>query len=239
MTQPGPWILRWLKPRKIFLNDGQLPLTDLGFLARHAHSVRELHVVGDGPVDIDALHALAQLRSLTLIADETTTPLRLECLPKLSRLRVTGSVIVDFAGAEALRDVSLLNAGQQLVEAAGQLPQLGELSLTDSWVPDEMSAPVERLTIAYPSRMPERITGLGALAQLILDDFPGGDLSAFEEAGELMELDITDAAQLTSLTGIRLGVDAELRLVNCPQLTDLAEAAAAAERTIVDCPRLT
>lgn len=244
MGQRGPWILRVVKPRRIYLEDGCFPLRDLAFLARHAGTVRHLSVQGDGVVDVDSIHGLGKLDSLTIRAGRLSGPLELARFPGLTwlTLDVDDGATIDWEGAGPLEWVDLTGGDEHAAEAIAGLPHLEELTLKESCVPARFAGPIAELGIEAPAALPAGpIAGLGTLANLMLTDVRVEDLTLFEGAGALELLWVLDSPHITSLAGVRLSgdPDAELWLGGCRLLSDLGEVVPpAGGTTIEDCPRL-
>lgn len=244
MSQSGPWILRVMKPQRIYLEDGRFPLGDLAFLARHSRTVRHLSVQGDGVVDVDSIHGLGKLDSLTIRAGRLSGPLELARFPGLTWLTLDiddGATIV-WEGAGPLEWVDLTGGDERAAEAVADLPHLEGLTLTESHVPARFVGPIAELEIESPAALPAGpIAGLGMLANLMLTNVRVEDLTLFEGAGKLEQLWVLDSPYITSLAGVRLAEipDAELWLEGCRLLSDLGEVVPpAGATTIEDCPRL-
>lgn len=242
MAQLGPWILRLLKPRKIFLEDGMRPLDDLAFLRRHAGTVQELRIQGDGLVDLESVHALGKLSLLSIDADGATETLELRRFPQLQSLAIHGDIAIDWTDCSPkLSIVSLEQGSQADAQAMSQLPQLSVAILADSWIPASFAGPLEDLWIERPAGwLGNAIEGLDQLSRLRLDDSDLTDLRKFELASSLELVAIFGAAQLQSLAGLTLvqSETAFLGLTNCPLLADRAGLEFPADTTIENCPLL-
>lgn len=244
MNQRGPWILRVVKPRRIYLEDGRFPLEDLAFLARHANTVRHLSVQGDGVVDVDSIHGLGRLDSLTIRADRLSGPLELARFPELTwlTLEIDDGAAIEWAGAGPLECVELTGGDERAAEAIAGLPHLEEVDLKESWVPASIAGPISEMRLEAPTGLPaEPIAGLETLTSLMLTEVPVEDLTLFQSAGTLELLWVLDSPHITSLSGVRCSdaSDAELWLGNCRLLNDLGDVVPPAVTQIEDCPRLT
>ena len=90
MAQKGPFALRFLRPKQAFLEDGETPVDDLAFLARHRETLRRLSIVGDEVLDVAEINQLGGLEWLDVDAPGGAKDvLRLGSFPNLRQLSVT------------------------------------------------------------------------------------------------------------------------------------------------------
>lgn len=222
MTDKGPLLLRLFRPERLEIEDR--PVSDLGFLERHADSAKVLRVRGTGPMDLRSINKLAQLEALQISSpDEPRGTLELRRFPQLRSLSCAGPVPIDWQRAPELlhlelseptpRDIEGIAAQRSLetltlMAAAGvpDLPNLMELEWELVWDRDPVVGAfpaLDSLTLGGPSTLE--------------------DLSGFQACGPVSWLDLSDFPALRSLRGIRLRPGAGVHLSNCPQLTDVAD----------------
>lgn len=246
MAQKGPWLLRMKKWSQINIDGDQFPLDDLGYLLRHADTLRELSIDGEQAVDFDTLNQLHGLERLTIDSLDEAAPdgvLELRRFPHLTELQLWSPIRIDWTDAPALEHLHIYQPTESDFTAISALTSLEYLHLElPSRVPDLSSPNLQELSVAGWHTPAERpIRGLGSVTELELVGLAGHrDLSAFAGTGALVSFELVDAWELESLAGLRLADGAAVELADCPHLKDLAgvDAVPGVELSIVGVPLL-
>lgn len=223
-------MLRFLRPRAAFLEDGETPVDDLAFLARHRGTLKRLSVVGDEPVDVAEINQLKALERLDIDAPGGAKDvLRLRNLPNLLELYVTlrgegeSALRIDWAGA-VLEQLWLAGPDENDIDSLQYLTRLVDLWLE---APPRIPAAVGRELVlldisAGEVEWPEQILGLDSLEVLTISESATlTDLNAFRYAPPLTDLELSDLPNLRSLAGVRLADGADVLITDCPNLADL------------------
>lgn len=224
-------MLRFLRPRAAFLEDGETPVDDLAFLARHRGTLKRLSVVGDEPVDVAEINQLKALERLDIDAPGGAKDvLRLRNLPNLLELSVTlrgegeSALRIDWAGGSALESLWLAGPDENDIDSLQYLTRLVDLRLE---APPRIPAAVGRELVildisAGEVEWPEQILGLDSLKDLTISESATlTDLNAFRYAPPLDDLELSDLPNLRSLAGVRLADGAAVLISDCPNLADL------------------